>query len=147
MSNFTGAFSITKFNDPITGKRLWTLNDDLRYYVGSENSDFYIDIKAGYCSDGGSLPRVAWMIDHPVGDGGPAYFIHDSLYQSKLLPRLQTDEILYEGLYVLDLNWCRRTLIYQSVRACGWYAWDQKTNEEITEARKYVRVVKDGKLI
>jgi len=144
MSSFTGPFSITKFIDP-TGKRLWTLNNDLRYYVGEENSDSYIDIKAGYTSDGGSIPRFAWCIDHPVGDGGPAYFIHDGLYQTELLPRLESDEILYEGLEVLGFWWLRRTVIYRTVRICGGSVWDGHTVESIVAARQFVKVVVNGK--
>ena len=135
MSSFTVPISSTQLE-----ARLWRLDKSFRYYAGENRSGYYFDVEAGFLFDGGSIPRFAWWVDAPNGDGAQAYCLHDVLYKSHLVPRREADRLLEEGLAVKGLNGFRRFMIYRPVRAFGWLAYNAKTAEQQLEGRKYVGV-------
>jgi len=119
--------------------RLWVLLNGFRYYSGYRGSEYYFDMNEGFVFDGGSIPRAAWFVDAPAGDGAQAYCLHDALYKSHLVTRLEADRLMLEGLKELGLNWVRRSVIYRAVRMFGWLAW-RRSDPEIASARLYIKM-------
>jgi hypothetical protein len=137
MSSFTRKLSTTQLE-----ARLWRMDASFTYHVGDEESDYYFEVDKGFTSDGGSIPRFAWWVDAPNGDGAQAYFLHDALYRSHLVDRAEADRIMLEALEVLGLHWFRRQVIYRSVRALGWKAYNDngKDKEQMVTTKRYVRM-------
>ena len=134
MSSFTRPLSTTQLKP-----RWWRVDEGFRYYVGAKGSDYYFDVEAGFEYDGGSIPRFAWWLDAPNGDGAQAYCLHDALYGSGLVPRAEADRILDEGLAVKGLSAFRRGLIYSTVRAVGWLFFKKRDiKERCDHAKTYV---------
>ena len=101
-----------------------------RYYIGGINSDLYVDVQAGFLSDGASSPRLLWSIIPPWGEYGQAVVLHDWLcehpyaYSNKdgvvreiRLDRKQVDNILYEANDVLNVTKWKKVLIKGAVEA------------------------------
>ena len=64
---------------------------------------------------------------------GKAAVIHDYLYASQPCSREDADQVFLEAMQVLGCGWCRRTVIYQSVRWFAGGAW--KAHAERNEVR------------
>ena len=134
MSSFTRPLATTQLEP-----RWWRVDEGFRYYVGAEGSDYYFDVEAGFEYDGGTIPRFAWWVDAPNGDGAQAYCLHDALYGSGLVSRAEADRILEEGLKVKGLSWLRRRTIYAVVRAVGWIFFKKKDiDKRKAHAKLYV---------
>lgn len=103
-----------------TGPRSIKLMEDLEV--------FGVKIPAGYESDGGSIPRFAWIIDAPFNDGLLAYLVHDYRYtdvENKNMTRYSADIELYHNLDACGLSFVRRELIVFAVRCFGWIFWNR----------------------
>jgi hypothetical protein len=103
---------------------------------------WYVAIKAGFRTDGASIPRLFWrVIGHPFqGDYlGPAV-VHDALYQSEALTRAQADSLLYDLLLANGVGRCRAWTIYRGVRMFGWAAWNDRNNAAVSAAKQLVEV-------
>ena len=133
MSSFTDPLSTTQLE-----ARLWRVDKGFRYYVGAKRSDYYFDVDEGFTYDGGSIPRIAWFVDAPNGDGAQAYCLHDGLYRSHLTPRLPADRIMDEALGVKGLSLTRRWILYGGVRAGGYWAYNKYTEEDNYKACMYI---------
>lgn len=136
MSSFTEKLEVTQLS---ISPRRWRLEKSFRYYIGAKGSDKWIDALSGFVYDGGSIPRFAWFIDAPMGDGAQAYCIHDLTYACEAAPRSDCDDWMLEGLQVLGLNWCRRNIIYSTVRTLAAPVWWNHTPGTIIAARQFIR--------
>lgn len=97
---------------------------------------FEVLIPSQYESDGGSIPRIAWIIDSPLTDGMLAYLVHDYRYTditNTKFTRRQADWELYCNLEKCGLNWFRRTLIYLAVSSFGWKFWNRNRNKKLKD--------------
>lgn len=100
-----------------------------------------LTIRKGFVSDGGSIPRLAWTLVNctPFTPSWVvAFFIHDALYASELLPRKECDLILrdigreyYNTIYQYQM-------IYWHVRLYGWIVWRGHKPDTIAAARQLV---------
>ena len=103
---------------------------------------WYIAIRAGFHTDGASIPRCLWSIIGNPWQGaylGPA-IIHDALYQSEATDRATADELLYSLLRANSVGRCRAWIIYRAVRAFGWAAWNNRNDADVATAKQYVEV-------
>lgn len=96
-------------------------------------------IAAGFTWDGGSLPRVFWRISHPQ-EFPASYLIHDALYSSHLLSRMQADRVLRECIRRECGSLIQRELIYRAVRLFGGAAWDGHKQPDILRARRLIKL-------
>jgi hypothetical protein len=135
MSSFTDKLSITQISNK---PRRWRLDRELVYHVGEKDSGTWIKVLPGFVCDGGSIPRIVWWLDSPIGDGAAAYFLHDAAYGAEIGTRAFCDFVMLEGLQVLGMGWTRRNIIYSSVRSCGGIVWGRHTAQSVLENRKYV---------
>ena len=97
---------------------------------------FGLLIKAEYTTDGGSIPRFAWIIDSPFTDGMLAYLVHDYRYSdvdNKNFTRSQADWELLCNLEMCGLNIIRRTLIYLAVVMFGWIFWNRNRKSKLPD--------------
>jgi hypothetical protein len=103
-----------------TGPRSITLMEEVEVF-GQKIEQFYH-------SDGGSIPRFAWVIDAPFNDGFLAYLVHDYRYtdiENKGFTRYKADWELFHNLEKCGLNIGRRVLIVLAVRCFGWIFWNR----------------------
>ena len=101
-----------------SGRGLWILTEDWTY--GG------FTVKKGFVTDGGSIPRPLWFFLNPTGQGMAAYVIHDWLYTTHELSRLESDKVLSDLLIKLDIGWFPSLSAFWAVRAFGGgkRSWD-----------------------
>jgi hypothetical protein len=103
----------------------WRVAKEFKYFIGSENSQRFITVPAGYLTDGASVPRALWSIIPPWGAYGQAAVVHDILCEylsimvaGKLTPitRERADEIFAEAMTVLQVPSHDVALISEGVK-------------------------------
>ena len=119
MSRFTEPLVVT----PRPDGRTWIVLSDFGYEVGEDGSGDIIDVEIGFHTDFASIPRPLWMFLPRWGKYGNAAVIHDYLYWEQTRPRKESDDILMEGMVVLNVGVIKRHLIYFAVRIGGWWSW------------------------
>jgi len=119
MSRFTEPLVVT----PRPDGRTWIVLSDFGYEVGEDGSGDIIKVEIGFHTDFASIPRPLWMFLPRWGKYGNAAVIHDYLYWEQTRPRKESDDILMEGMVVLNVGVIKRHLIYFAVRIGGWWSW------------------------
>ena len=119
MSRFTEPLVVT----PLPDGRTWIVLSDFGYEVGEDGSGDIIKVEIGFHTDFASIPRPLWMFLPQWGKYGNAAVIHDYLYWEQTRPRKESDDILMEGMIVLNVGVIKRHLIYFAVRIGGWWSW------------------------
>lgn len=114
MSSFTTQLKVS----PLDNGTDWVVLEDFRFYVGSLDSNTYVDIPVGFVTDFASVPRILWTILPPWGKYGKAAVIHDWLFskntmfvngvEQELSDRTLVEDIFLEAMGVLDVNVCVR---------------------------------------
>lgn len=116
----------------ILGKDHWRVLEKFRYYVGKEDSDTFIDVPAGYLTDGASIPRIFHSVICPWGRHGQAAIVHDYLCEYLTLTkrvtindkvyhiptkitRKECDFIFLEAMRVLEVKPIRRKIMHVAV--------------------------------
>lgn len=116
---------------------IWRLTEDLVACWRGQR----IVVRAGYPTDGASIPRIAWgIIGHPWDYYLPAAIVHDALYGSEIWPRQQADEAFHDLMSVLSVRKIRLHAMYYAVRAFGLFAWAGHTAESIAHARGHLTI-------
>ncbi|MGH8437116.1 MAG: DUF1353 domain-containing protein [Pseudomonas sp.] len=102
----------------------WRVTQPFRFYVGSEDSGEWVNVPAGYLTDGASVPQVLWSLIPPWGAYGQAAVVHDLVCeylsitvdgQPHAVTRAECDAILLEAMAVLGVPVLKRQAIYQAV--------------------------------
>jgi len=89
---------------------------------------------AGADTDGGSTPRICWLIPNfePTGKHWFDWILHDGGYRDTLevfrgggwypaaLSRLQCDQLLDRSLRLRGMGQIKRAFVYHTLRAEGW---------------------------
>lgn len=119
MSRFTEPLVVT----PRPDGKTWILLCEFGYEVGQLGSTDVINVHVGFHTDFASIPRVFWIFLPRWGKYGNAAVIHDFLYWEQMRKRSEADQILLEGMTVLDVHFLKKYLIYWAVRLFGWWAW------------------------
>ena len=94
----------------------------LTYY--SKGLDMTITVPLYMLTDLGSIPQILQGIFPKDGKAMFAYILHDCLYQSGMLTRRQSDDVLEEAMYTLDVTWWRRRAVREGLRIGGIFAWN-----------------------
>ena len=104
------------------------ISRDYCYYTNDEKLLF--TIKRGFISDLDSIPSVLQSV---VRGTKPrywrAYILHDGLYRTGCVSRLEADLILDQALELLGMDWYTRSKIYYGLRMFG----NSTTNEDLIE--------------
>ena len=124
MSRFTESLVVT----PLPDGKTWIILYDFGYEVGEEGSGDVINVPIGFHTDFASIPRPLWAIFPRWGKYGNAAVIHDYLYWEQSRNRKKSDDILLEGMVVLEVGGFTRYAIYWAVRLGGWWAWRRNKN-------------------
>lgn len=120
MSSFTSLLTVTKI-----GPRLWRVEREFTYYVGSENSNEFVTVPVGTTTDFASTPRAVWIILPPDGEYTQAAVLHDFLYKTQQYTRAKSDYIFFEAMSVLGVPWLQRRIMWLAVRSWGWIPWNR----------------------
>lgn len=119
------------------GKDRIVLMDDLTAHWSS----WTIRVKAGYESDGASIPRAAWRVaGHPFEEVLGAALVHDILYDTEWWPRDKTDDCFRDLMKACGVGPIRRGIIYRAVRLGGGFTWKKHTDESKAAAREFLSV-------
>ena len=131
MSQFLNALDTQEVSD-----KLFEVIDHPFQYQ-SDEAKMVITVPIGFQTDFASVPRFP-LIYALLGDTAhePAV-IHDWLYYSAIVNREIADNVLYEAMTVFGVEDWRRDMIYEGVRAGGWYAWDEHRKEGHPEIGKF----------
>jgi len=115
------------------------LTEDYTY----ENSKYKITVKAGFITDGASIPKAFWTVLSSPFSGPLVYgaVIHDGLYAAMKLPRKVCDGLLYEMGSEMGYNKIKDKLVYRVVRLFGGSRWKKDTEAEM----HLVRIETKGK--
>lgn len=117
---------------------LWELAEDWSI----ETSKYVIVVRAGFVTDGASVPRMAWFLaGHPMESPRVlAALAHDWLYASHACSRAEADEIYREILLGYRAAW-RVAVEYSALRLFGAAAWESSIDEiEYAEAHGALRM-------
>jgi hypothetical protein len=130
-TRFTGSLDTTYDREASLAlhKDYWRVKA-FRYYIGSFDSDKWVDIPKGFLTDGASVPFLfTWLIP-AWGEYGQATTLHDWLCENMYIihringvetrvdiDRAEVDRILYEAMRVLEVKPWRRVTIQAGVDA------------------------------
>jgi hypothetical protein len=125
-------------------KKLVRSPDDVRVLtddLAAEWSGYTIRVRAGYSTDGASIPRLAWrLIGHPWGQYLPAAIVHDILYETEIWDREMADQCFRDLMQWLEVPAWRRALMYRAVRTFGGPTWAKHTEASRTIAREFLEI-------
>lgn len=144
MSSFTTPLVVS----PMPDGRRWRLVFSFQYHLGTEYSNDFISVPAGFVTDFASTPPPIWWLIPPWGKYGKAAIVHDYLYQTGQRTRLEADDIFKEAMTVLGVARWRIEVMYRAVRLFGWLAWHPKSEPlqaHVSPGARYERYHEEGK--
>ena len=98
-------------------------------------------IQPGFVFDGASIPQICWTsIGHPLEHRFIyAALLHDALYVTQYLPRKTADQYFHRFLTEFaGVGSYTAWKMHTGVRLFGGGAWNEKTEEQIESARKFI---------
>ena len=97
-----------------------------------EDDKYIITVKAGFNTDGASIPTAFWSVLSSPFDGPLTYgaVIHDGLYTKMTLPRKVCDKLLREMALKKGYSRTKTFLVYYAVRMFGGSHWKKDTSAE-----------------
>lgn len=113
-TNFSAIMSVEYAHDEsaILGRDIWRVTKGFRYYIGDLGSNKWVNVPAGYLTDGASSPKLLWSVVPPWGAYGQAAVVHDILCEylsitvsglPQAISRMEADRILREAMMVLKV--------------------------------------------
>jgi hypothetical protein len=105
---------------------------------------WWIHIRAGFITDGASVPRLLWrVVGHPFqGRALAAAIVHDALYQVEAIPRAEADRVFYELLIANGVSRGKAWAMFAGVRIGGGFVWAQHDLSDIALIKPFVEVKK-----
>lgn len=125
MSAFTGSLVIEELEP---GRR-WRLAQPLRYEAAAEGSGLWIEVPAGFETDGATLPAVLRLVLAVWGTYGRAACIHDLGYRlldagtphACMPTRAAADKEFYTAMRACGTNRALALLMWSAVRVFGGF--------------------------
>lgn len=90
-----------------------------------------VAVAKGFDTDYASIPRIFWSLYPPDGTYSKAAVVHDHDYWEQNVSRDVADLTFLEGMEELGVPLLRRQLLYRSVRAFGWLAWNENRRKKL----------------
>lgn len=82
-----------------------------------------IQVPKGFETDFASIPRIFWRILPKLDRHIRAAIVHDYLYYTNGVTRLEADAIFEAGMADLGTATWKRWVMYYAVRIGGFFAW------------------------
>lgn len=104
----------------------WRVTNGFRFYLDHEQSGEWVNVPAGYLTDGASVPRLFWSAIPPWGAYGQAAVVHDIVCEylsitkdglPQAVSRKTCDGILLQAMEAISVPWMTRQAIYGAVSA------------------------------
>ena len=116
----------------------------LRSTLIFENENYIVTISDGLLTDGASIPKLFWsIIGSPFcGKYVGSALIHDALYSSHIISKEESDLLFLDMMRENGVNEIKIALIYEAVKLFGNSSYNDVTEDEINEARKYIKLEK-----
>lgn len=114
-----------------TNRRI--LENEVTYYVWTEDSNDRIQVPAWYEFDWASVPRRLWtLVGHPMDTKViRSALIHDYIYtDQRYRGRKQADDIFYEAMVVSGVDKYRALIYYRGVRIWGGFVWRRREKKK-----------------
>ena len=117
----------------------YRLEAPLRYVTGD---GWRIEVLPGWYTDGASIPRLLrWYADPFGGPYAAAAVLHDALYRSQLLTRVESDQVFRAAMIDAGVRRAQAWVLWAGVRIGGWMAWSAKEPDQVwLFQRMYVRL-------
>jgi hypothetical protein len=132
MSDFTKPFTkplVVRYVGEQQKRAIWEIQETFVYFIGSLDSEEYIEVPVGFQTDFATIPKVMWSVFPPTGKYTKAAVIHDYLTANKgritidgkvrLFSKKESDLIFLEAMGVLGVSLPIRKMMYYTVRAFG----------------------------
>lgn len=116
----------------------WVLVEDWTVHVKAKDYEFYLTVRKGFVTDGGSIPQIVQNIFKAMGVYLLAYLIHDAMYGGELVARILADNILFDVLEFQGMTWIGREEVYSAVRFGGGFVWDNHTKASLRKAKSLI---------
>lgn len=100
----------------------WTILRPFRW-CGPDAAPICFEVPEGFVTDFASVPRFFWRLLPPTGKYGKAAVIHDFLYRTGAVPRVEADDTFYRAMLALGVIWPTRLTMWLAVRCFGWFAY------------------------
>lgn len=100
-----------------SGSQLWQLSSDLGF--ASNVLKTLVKVPRGFVTDFASVPKVPLVYEVLGGIAQMPATIHDYLYSTGSVSRIEADNVLLEAMEVTGVSWFKRKLIYAGVRVGG----------------------------
>lgn len=100
-----------------------------------ENHKYVVKVKTGMSTDGASIPRFLWaIIGSPyVGKYRKSAILHDGLYRSQKLSKLDSDILFLDMMKSQNVNIIKRYIIFLGVIMFGYYSYYKKNDDSYSE--------------
>lgn len=108
----------------VLGADHWRVMQGFRFYIGSPDSGDWVNVPAGYLTDGASVPRIFWSYIPPQGKYGQAAVVHDIVCEylsitrdgkPYTVDRKFCDGLLLEAMTALKVPQPKRAIIQAGV--------------------------------
>lgn len=108
-------------------------------FVGSTHT---VTVSEGFVTDGASIPRAFYtLIGCPYnGQYIGSAIIHDALYNSRLLPKVDADRMFLEMLKDNGVGAVKRNLMYWAVKFFGKSSYNATTANQAAMLKLLVKV-------
>lgn len=130
--------------DPAASKALgydaWRVTKAFRFNVGSEGADTFVNVPAGYLTDGASVPRMFWDLLPPWGVYGQAAVVHDILCETLSvtkdgvatpITRAKCDSIFKEAMIAAGTPAWKYNVMYIAVRVFSKLFRDNSAQRDV----------------
>lgn len=118
----------SSFLTPFIGELLpdgrWKVREQFVYALGHKASPLRIEVPVGFETDFASVPKCFHWLLGSIEDYGKAAVIHDLLYQTQPVSRLEADAVFMGAMMVLGVSAWKRWVMYLALRAFGWVVWN-----------------------
>lgn len=81
------------------------------------------EVPVGFVSDFASVPRMFWWVVPPWGRYSPAAVLHDWIYFTQIVNRLEADQVFRDHMGALGVSAWKRNAMYRAVRIFGGGAY------------------------
>ena len=112
------------FDEKLTVTKVW----DMEWMVWAPFT-FYgshqVTVPELTLTDFASVPRIFWAILPPDGQYAQAAVLHDYLYQTHTLTRVEADKLFLEAMECLGVALWKRQVMYWAVKLFGQPAYDK----------------------
>lgn len=116
----------------LLGRDYWRVEEAFTLRIGPEQDRTWVEVPAGYLTDGATIPRPLWWLIPPWGKYGQAAVVHDILCENLEvicggmevdIQRARADAIFKEAMKASGVTRWKCNVMYIAVRAFAKLQW------------------------